>query len=238
MKVINCLFAIAFIAVLSSCASTKTMSSQDRSRIHSVYVSEKIELPEEMFYWDRDRSLALGIGVGVGAAAGSRGSASKQATFIGIGAGVGSVVGEQMAAGPRQQIVQKMADADVDVRKILRNAFVNELQATGKMKSARDEVTADGVLTLKVNMYGFGQTQGFSSVLHPTLNVSASIRDRAGQEIWNKTDYITPHSEKNTVAHTFEEYRRNPTYLREAFSVISKAIAEWIVASIPSSSDE
>jgi hypothetical protein len=229
-----CLMMYAML-LISGCASMQSMTPQDRANIKKLYVNESVKMPATMFYWDRSRSMAVGIGTGLGAAVGAGSSPSKQATYTAIGAGLGAAAGAQMAIEPSQEMVQTMKENDIDVGRIIRKSLIEQMIYKGKMSIVDSLDAADGIMNISINMYGFGQTQGFSSVLHPTLNVDAYITDKAGRKVWKKTDFITPLNKRNTPAHTFEEYIGNPNLIGEAFRVVGQAVAEWIVETIPES---
>lgn len=235
MKKTVLFLSMMLVLTLSGCTSFQAMSSADRARIHRLYVSDTVKMPDSMFYWDRARSVAVGIGAGVGVAAGAGSSSSStKGALIGVGAGMGAVVGEQMSHEPSQKILQAMHSSLIDIGALVRQDLMDELVRTGKMELVDEPGKADATLVLEVEMYGFGQTQGFSSILYPVLRVDARIADTADKRVWQKADYIVPLSKKNKKGNTFEEYLQNPRKIRENFSIASKAVAGNIVAELPS----
>lgn len=233
MKIMKGILLLCMVALFSGCASTRSMSPHDRLAINTLYVNNNVTLPEKMLYWDRTSSMAVGIAAGLGAAAGGGKSAYRQGAYTGTGVAVGFAVGELLAQGPSQTIVQRMKESGISVGDIVRHELMAAMRANAKMDMAESPESADAVMTVKVNVYGFNQTQGFSSLLYPTLNVSVSIADHTGREVWKQHDFITPLNKRNTVAHTFEEYVGNPALLKEAFTEASKVVAEWLVEKIP-----
>lgn len=49
-------------------------------------------------------------------------------------------------------------------------------------------------------------TQGFSSVVYPTINVTGSLK-RGEQLIWQRTEYVTPFNGGNTFGYEPQRYR-------------------------------
>ncbi|MDH0747027.1 hypothetical protein N5D61_11790 [Pseudomonas sp. GD03842] len=111
---------------------------------------------------------------------------------------------------------------------MVRKGFEERLVATGRFKVAGEQETADAVLQLTVNNWGFALTQGFSILVYPTINVTGVLK-RGDELVWQRTEYITPFNGANTYGYTPLRYRTEPELLRTALNGVSQIVDEALV---------
>jgi hypothetical protein len=92
-----------------------------------------------------------------------------------------------------------------------------------------DGQAADADLILAVNVYGLGQTQGFSSLLYPLINVSATLKKPDGTVVWQNTDFVTPQNSANTGGHEFQQYLEQPELLRATWVNVSQIVSGMVL---------
>lgn len=217
--------------LLAGCSSVK-LSENDRRSIKTVRISHTVPLPDDIFWSDRATSMAIGLGAGAGVAAGmaSGASAAKTGAYTGIGTGIGVVAAAQLAKTPKEAMKNTIATNHIDQGDIFRQSFATSLASGSSFVVTDDQGPADAEVHLSVTMYGFGQTQGFSSVLYPTLSVAADMSTPDGRVVWKDKDFITPLSKQNSQGHTFEEYMGNPELVRatlqNVYSVLSNNLVD------------
>ena len=94
--------------------------------------------------------------------------------------------------------------------------------------AAGDDEPADAQIQLTVSEWGFRLTQGFSSVIYPTLNVLAQM-DRGDEMIWRTFEAVTPFNGQNVYGYTPLTYRTDPEALRRALTGITQISAQYLV---------
>jgi len=195
------------VAVVSGCAglSSVDMSSTDRAQVKTIKLRADSKMPEDMFFQGRAQSVSAAFGL------------------------VGALVGEAMSSDPKAQIIATMKKNNIDLPTILQAEFAKAMQAQKEFRVVDGQSSPDAEMVLFVNTYGLGQTQGFSSLLYPLMNVSASLRTPDGTVIWQKTDYVTPQNKENTGGHEFEEYIGKPETLRGTWSNASGIVSRMLV---------
>jgi hypothetical protein len=122
----------------------------------------------------------------------------------------------------------------IDLPAILKAEFLAVASARGVLTEATSPATAQGDLKLTVNVYGFGQTQGFSPLLFPVLNVTASIAKPNGEIAWQRTDFAVPLNSENKYGYEFEQYMNEPELLRKTLTNISRIVSKMLVESLAS----
>jgi hypothetical protein len=202
---------LAVILAVTGCAGVPSveMSSVDRGRIKDIRVRADSKMPEEMFFHSRTESFAAGFGGVIGAVAVQGASNESKA-----------------------QIIRTMKSSNIDLPTIVKSEFQKALRARGGVNLASDNSPTAAVLTLTVNIYGLGQTQGFSSLLYPLLSVTASLRQPDGKVVWQKTEYVVPLNEQNTGGHEFDAYLANPELLRKTFTNVAAIASRQLVADL------
>lgn len=191
--------------VLSGCASapTTSLSSADRAAIKTIGVSPAVTLPPEMFYHGPGQSAAMVFGP------------------------IGGAIASQTAQGPAAQIVAKMKESNISVQEILKSEFAR-VASTNGFAVVDGAAPADANLTLSVNMYGLGQSHGFSD-LYPIINVTAILKKNDGTIAWQKTDYALPANSENKESYTFDKYMSEPALLRKSMTTISAIVSKMLV---------
>ena len=195
---------------ISGCAGGPTinMSAADRASIKAVTMKTPPTLPPEMVFHGRAQSFAA------------------------VGGLIGAALAESAAKEPKAQLLDAMKTNGVDLPSILKKEFFNAAQSKGVLTQANAGSMAQGDLTLTVNVYGFAQTQGFSSLLYPLLNVTATIKRPNGEVAWQKTEFATPQNAENKFGHEFGEYLKDPELLRKTLANISGIVSRMLVTAL------
>lgn len=195
---------IVMAVLLSACASnpSTTMSAGDRAAIKTVKINPAVQLPEKMFYHGRGQSIAM------------------------VGGAIGGAIAAATAAGPSEQIVAKMSASKISVPDILKTEFKRATESTG-LTVVDPAAASDAEITLQVNVYGLGQSNGFSS-LYPMMNVSAVMKKNDGSIAWQKTDYASPLNSDNKTGKEFDDYMGDPELLRNAMTTISSIVSKML----------
>jgi hypothetical protein len=105
------------------------------------------------------------------------------------------------------------------------------LTATGRFKIVGENEPADAQIELTVLNWGFALTQGFSSVVYPTIAVSAVMK-RGEELIWQRNEPITAFNGANTYGYTPLRYRTEPELLRTALTGVSQIVDSYLVKNL------
>lgn len=199
-------FSFLLGSLLVGCAGapTKTMTSEDRASIRTVKVNPDVQMPAEMFFHGRAQSFAA------------------------VGGVIGAVAAGQAAEEPSGQIVATLKEKQISLPEIVRAEFQRAANDGGAIEFSDNPAAPDGELVLAVNMYGFGQTQGFSALLYPAMNVSATLKKKDGSIAWQKTEFATPHNAENKYGHEFKDYIADPELLRKTLTNIAGIVGRML----------
>lgn len=223
------IFAVLLLVVLSGCSNQK-FKPEYQSQIHTIKILPVVWSTKDFNYMGREQAWGAALGAGAGVAAGAvfKVSGVGTAALSGAGFAAGMKAGDLASMSTVEAIVYNINSANIDLGEIVRKNFADKLATTGRFKIVGEQETADAELQLTVNNWGFALTQGFSSVVYPTISVTGSLK-RRDERVWQKTEYITPFNSGNTYGYTPLRYRTEPELLRTALDGVSQIVDEQLV---------
>lgn len=197
--------------LLTGCSSTPAVKMTDahKQATKAVRINPKASIGSDAyFYQGPAQSWGMGVGGVIGAVIGATGTSSSQA------------------------MQGFLNDPSVDIAQLVPAAFKKELVNSGKL-SVPDDASPDApVMSFEIQIYGLGQTQGFSSTLYPTIALKVELVNSAGQVIWRERDYITPQNKDNDIGAKFEEYAADRELLRRSFEKATAALSRIMLESL------
>jgi hypothetical protein len=225
-KIAVLLFAVLFLA---GCANQK-FKPEYRAQIHTVKVLPVSWKPREMSYMGREQAWGAALGAGVGAGVGMAAGASSlgKAALGGAGFAAGLKAGDLASMSTVDAILYNMETADIDLARLVKKSFEDQLAATGRFKIVSENEQADADIQLTVLSWGFALTQGFSSVVYPTIAVSGVMK-RGDELIWQRNEPITAFNGANTYGYEPLRYRTEPELLRTALTGIAQIADSYLV---------
>ncbi|HEX4550109.1 hypothetical protein [Pseudomonas sp.] len=225
-KIAVLLFAIIGLV---GCADQK-FKPEYRTQIHTVKVLPVTWQPKEIAYMGREQAWSAAVGAGVGAGIGMASGASKAGTAALSGAGfaVGLKAGDLASMSTVEAILYNMDSNNINLGELVKKSFEDQLTATGRFKVVADNEPADAQVELSVIRWGFSLTQGFSSVVYPTLVVNGAMK-RGDELIWQRSENITPFNGANTYGYEPLRYRTEPELLRTALTGISQIAGSYLI---------
>ncbi|WP_458369521.1 hypothetical protein [Pseudomonas fluorescens] len=225
-KIAVLMFAVLFLA---GCANQK-FKPEYRTQIHTVKVLPVAWKPKEMTYMGREQAWGAALGAGVGAGVGMAAGASNltKAALGGAGFAAGLKAGDLASMSTVDAILYNMETADINLGELVKKSFEEQLTATGRYKIVGENEPADAQIELTVLNWGFALTQGFSSVVYPTIAVSGVMK-RGEELIWQRNEPITAFNGANTYGYTPLRYRTEPELLRTALMGVSQIVDGYLV---------
>lgn len=225
-KIAVLLFAVL---VLSGCANQK-FKPEYRTQIHTVKVLPAVWKSQEMTYMGREQAWGAAVGAGVGTGIGMAAGASKVATAAlgGAGFAAGLKAGDLASMSTTQAILYNIETADINLADLVKKSFEEQLAASGRFKVVGADEPADAQIELTVINWGFSLTQGFSSVVYPTIAVSGVMK-RGDELIWQRNEPITAFNGANTYGYEPLRYRTEPELLRTALTGVSQIVGSYLV---------
>lgn len=195
---------IISLFLITACASNVQITKENKAKITSVAIDKKVTLPEEPYIQGANSRIAFLFGGGIGVAA------------------------ESMSAG--EAFKKYMEKNNIDLAKIVVASFEEIIQKDNIFALSED---ATFRLKLKVNVFGYGESRFLGLITpkvyrKPLMNITATMTDVDGKIIWEKTDYLTPQSDK-TTEYTFEDLAGKPEKTTKSLTEISKALAAEIM---------
>ena len=197
---------IAFCLLSSlGCASKVSLKKEDIQANQTVNISNKVSLPETMFYQGRKEMMLQGT--------------------LGL-------IGATAAEGGRKNTVDIIKDvmnkSNVDVTQIVRTEFEQQLKKSNLFNMILPDRGNYPEIRLSIQLYGFASPQTFSSQLRPMLGVTGELAKPDGSIIWKNYDYVSNLNGK-TPSYTLEEYLKNPELIREAFNGASQIAIKGLI---------
>lgn len=197
---------IAFCLLSSlGCASKVSLKKEDIQANQTVNISNKVSLPETMFYQGRKEMMLQGT--------------------LGL-------IGATAAEGGRKSTVDIIKDvmnkSNVDVTQIVRTEFEQQLKKSNLFNMILPDRGNYSEIRLSIQLYGFASPQTFSSQLKPMLGVAGELVKPDGSIIWKNYDYVSNLNGK-TPSYTIEEYLKNPELIREVFNVASQIAVKGLI---------
>lgn len=230
MRLLHKLATLAlFTLIITGCTNQK-FKPEYRSQIHTVKILPVVWSTKDITYMGREQAWGAALGAGAGVAVGAATNASHLATAAMSGAGfaAGYKAGDLASMSTVEAIIYNLNTANIDLGGMVKQRFEEQLSRTGRFKVVGEHDPADAEILLTVNNWGFALTQGFSSVVYPTITVTGSMK-RGDQLIWQRTEYVTPFNGGNTFGYEPKRYPTEPELLRTALDGISKIVDEAIV---------
>jgi hypothetical protein len=209
LSIAGCVIAMVTMATGCVGLSSIELSETDRAQIKTVKIRADSKMPD-MFFHDERKSLAFSGGL------------------------VGAIVAQTMYNDPEAQILASMKNNKIDIPTIVRSEFSMAMQTQRDFQVVESHTSADAEMVLFVNVYGLGQANGFSSLLYPLLNLSASLRKPDGTVVWQRTDHVGTLNKENTGGHTSDDYIRNPDLLRQTWSNAAGIVSRMLVRELAS----
>ncbi|ELQ09218.1 lipoprotein [Pseudomonas fluorescens BRIP34879] len=224
----NLLLILLATLILGGCVS-HPLTPENRAQVKTVKVLP-VKWGKNMVYFGREQAWGAALGAGLGAGVGMASGASRVGTAALSGAGfaAGMKLGQLAEMSTPAAILTVMDAENIDVGVLLKQGFVDALSKTSTLKVVGDDEPADAQIQLTVTEWGFRLTQGFSSVIYPTISVIAQM-DRGDQMIWRTFETITPFNGQNVYGYTPLTYRTDPEALRRALTGITQISGQYLV---------
>lgn len=155
------------IMMLSGCASVNRipLDKQAAQSIKTVYVSNEIKKPEQMYEFA---------------------SGSQWGMAFGVVGGVVSGIANLNAAESTQQFAEKN---QIDIKKIVYNRWISQVPEKTKFKLANKPT--DAILTTEIVLYGISIPHGFSTDYVPMLTLNAKLVSN-NKIVWQDSGRILP----------------------------------------------
>nr|WP_251029309.1 hypothetical protein [Pseudomonas fluorescens] len=215
--------------VLTGCVS-HPLTPENRTQIKTVKVLPVKWQEKQMVYMGREQAWGAALGAGLGAGVGMAAGASKLGTAALSGAGfaAGMKAGQLAEMSTPMAILTVMEAEKIDLGALVKQGFVDALGKTSSLKVVGDDEPADAQIQLTVGEWGFRLTQGFSSVVYPTVTVLA-VMSRGDEMVWRTSESITPLNGQNVYGYTPLTYRTDPAALRQALTGITQIAGQYLV---------
>jgi hypothetical protein len=196
------------LCLLGGCASSQTMTAQDRQRITVIAISSQVKKRDTMDYqgpgqWGNEQASLVASVVGHGAA--------------------GKPIGEDLQ-------LQALSN-NIYIDKIVRESLASALKTENKYTLVAEGTPGAYVMAIEVNLYGFGAPGVLSSTVVPMVKVTCSIGDPTGRIIWRASGQLL--NIYNPIqAQKPEDLYLNPQLIETSWREASEIIATKIVKSL------
>jgi hypothetical protein len=207
---------IASVSALVACAGgpAVTMQAADRASIKVVNVTPDVQVKQDFSFQEKGAGMGAVFGV-VGAVV--EASAAKPAAPL----------------GPKEQLLAMMKANNISLQEIVKTEFVRAASSRSTVKFAEGAAPADANLSMSINVQGLGRTHLLGEMLHPILNITATLKKPDGTVVWQKSDYVSATNPDNAKVSDFDGYMKNPELLRTAFTQAARIVTGWVADGLP-----
>jgi PBP1b-binding outer membrane lipoprotein LpoB len=140
---------LATVLMISGCATSQNMSSEDRNKIKSVQISQTVEKGQVFLLAPGGASVGLMFGA------------------VGGLASAGAISDSQTA------FVEYLKKNNIFVEKLVQEEFESALRASGKLALVASSESTVPTIKLSVPQYGFGVTHLLGSNVVPVLQIKS-----------------------------------------------------------------
>lgn len=198
------IICLIFAFMLTGCATTKTMSANDKSTIKTVSVNKNVKYPQEMYY------MAPGSAVGI------------------MFGSVGALAVSAANSSPAKQFTKLARDNNIYIEQIVRDQLIKQINESKKFEVTDDAKQADADMFIDVKSYGFSIPTGFSSVVKPTMRVDAQLV-KDSRIVWANSSYIFEIVGGDLPAYKPSVLKNNPVNIANAWNKAAEQAAKKIV---------
>ena len=192
------------LVLFAGCTSTK-LSDADRAAIHTVTISQKVEMPSRITYYGPGQIIGSGFGI------------------------IGAAISLSTSFSTADKLEAALTTNDISVPAILTSAFERELTSSNLFPVTHDPAEADATFYFNVKQYGiFG---GITEPLHGMLWVEASLTNRAGKLIWRNS--TQSHGDKKKIPDLdFNQLKDNRDNLWQTFDNPSTSASQELIKTL------
>jgi hypothetical protein len=200
--------SIAILGTLvAGCATTQSLSDEDRKKISVVGINSNVRKAPDMSYRGPESAFFLAFGAVGGAAA--YGASLEPARVL------------QDFAEKNGIFIEKIAFQEIDAA----------IRQSGKLKVSDTGEETAATINIFVYLYGFSIPHGFSSNLVPSLAIMCQMVDATGKIIWSASDNVLPLGNP-AAPMSLEAMRNDPKLMENAWRIAAKQIAGNIAKSL------
>ncbi|WFP49925.1 hypothetical protein PL263_17710 [Methylomonas sp. EFPC3] len=194
--------SILLTFVIAGCASTQSITTENRLKIRSVKVNQSINKTPYMFYLGPKMAVSAGFLGVIGVLAANNPNKSEADLLLGFaennGIYIDKIVYEEVSKAARQ---------------------------VGKFEVIETASHDDATLNIGIYQYGFSVPHGFSSELVPILAIECNLVDSSGQVLWlDREQVLSLGNPSNSFS--LKEIEDNPKLIDEMWRVSAKTISE------------
>jgi hypothetical protein len=205
-------FQIAVVAlfVLTGCAApTQKMSSEDRSKVTAVRISDAQPKAQQLFLMaPSGANIGMMFGV-VGAIATSNSMESATDVF--------------------RQFAEKN---NISIEKIVREEVTATLRESGKLQIAAETDANAPQLSINIQQYGFGVTHLLGSKVVPVMMFKCEILDQSGKVLWQAGDRVLPSIASPFDSVSWEQMRDKPEVIEQEWRKAARYLAKKIISEL------
>lgn len=187
-------FLLLLSFLLSGCIP-KFISAEERHKITTISVSDKIEIAPEM-YFDGGRGNYIGGFLG-------------GVVVDSIGAARDDMGEEKHIYLNKKELTEIVNENGISIEKIFTEELNNALSQSGKVLVPKN--TNQNATNLVVHIYNYGFAyNGIFSIVEPVVSVEISLFNNTGEKIWGSDlSYYASFSDSENQP-TFGEINNNP----------------------------
>ena len=203
------LAALLLAAALWGCAApTQKMTDQDRARVKTVAIGDKVQTKGQLFLLAPGSSIGLMFGA------------------------VGGALSAGAVEDDRKVFADFLSKNGISIESIVREEVERALAASGKLAVVATADASTPRVDIFVMQHGFGVPTLVSSTVVPVLSVKCDMVDVTGKVIWSAGDRIGPSIANPVDPTTWTAMRDNPKLIEEQWRKAARLIAQKIVGEL------
>jgi len=202
------LLIIFSVLLLTSCASTKRLTPNDRAALHSIAVAPHVKVKNHMYIKTRRGEIG-----------------SMLFGLAAIPLAVSADVYES------SRVDDELYASHIKIRLIVKKAFMAELKRQREFKVVPPRA-ADAKIVLSISKYGLRPYYEYSKRYVPVMDIEAKLIDSNGKVLWR--DHYSDNSFDNKLIKkvTLETLEKHPEKIAEYWAILASSISNKLVSSL------
>jgi hypothetical protein len=202
MNLSRCIILILMTFVVNGCASTRSITAENKQKIRSVKVNQSVNKTPDMFYLGPKMAVSAG--------------------FLGV---LGVLAANNPNKSEADLLLGFAEENSIYIDKIVYEEVSKAARQVGKFEIIESASHDVATLNIGIYLYGFSVPHGFSSELVPILAIECNLVDPSGQVVWlDREQVLSLGNPSNSFS--LKDIEDNPKLIDAMWRVSAKTISE------------
>lgn len=199
---------IFVLLVLCGCGATKSLTVEDRSKIHTLAIA-----PSDVTYEAKKDTIQL---------------MNKSRTNAMMWGGlVGTLIYESVRDNTPEDVILQLLEKEGMLKNTIAEAMTYQFQESGLFeKVTSDKQASDAHMLIKMPIFQLLISNDDQYKL--VFRLDGQLKDNKGNVLWEGWEFLTAFNEQ-APTHPFEVYVKDPVIFKQSISIVAQMIARLYI---------